>query len=74
MLNGNGALDTSTHRLFGRVRDELSARRFEILADAVGEHEVRAVRSTTGPRPHDEALYGRLREIARRRRRSATGA
>ena len=51
MLNGNGALDTSTHRLFGRVRDELSAGRFEILADAVGEHEVRAVRSTHRPSP-----------------------
>ena len=67
MLNGNGALDTSTHRLFERVHSELASRRFEILADAVGEHEVRACRFTSGPLPHDQALYRRLHEIVHAR-------
>ncbi len=71
MLNGNGALDTSTHRLFDRVQSELASRRFEILADAVGEHEVRAGRFTSGPLPHDQALYRRLREIVHAHRGGA---
>jgi hypothetical protein len=70
MLNGNGALDTSSHRLFERVREELVIDRFQILADAVGEHEVRAARFSSGPLPHDQALYRRLRGILAR---NATG-
>ena len=63
MLTGNGAVDTSTHRLLGAVRDELSSRRLDRLVNAVREHELRAGRSSTGRRPHDDALYLRLREI-----------
>jgi hypothetical protein len=63
MLTGNGAVDTSTHRLLGAVRDELSARRLERLVEAVREHELRAGRTATARRPHDDALYVRLREI-----------
>ena len=66
MLNGNGALDTSTHRLFNRVRGELSTRRFDVLVDAINEHRTRAGRFASGPLPHDEALYRRLREIVSR--------
>ena len=63
MPTGNGAVDTSTHRLLGAVRDELSSRRLDRLVDAVREHELRAGRMAIGRRPHDDALYGRLREI-----------
>jgi hypothetical protein len=66
MLNGNGALDTSTHRLFDAVRGELSHRRLDTLVEAINEHRARAARFTGGPRPHDEALYRSLREIAAR--------
>jgi hypothetical protein len=65
MLNGNGALDTSTHRATRRVREELSRKtRFELLATAVADHGARVKASTAGWRPHDRALYRRLREIS----------
>jgi hypothetical protein len=63
MLNGNGAVDTSTHRLLDRVRNELSSSRLDILVSAVDEHRERATRLATGRRPHDETLYRRLAEI-----------
>jgi hypothetical protein len=66
MLTGNGAVDTSTHRLVRRVRAELGERRLDALIVAVREHEARAARLATGPRPHDRALYGRLHEIVGR--------
>jgi hypothetical protein len=66
MLNGNGALDTSTHRLLNRVRDELSAGRLQVLVDAVNEHQTRAERFFSGRRPHDQELYRRMSEIVDR--------
>ena len=63
MLNGNGALDTSRHRLLDRVRGELSTRREDTLAGAIAEHQAQAASSSTGPRPYDEALYRRLYEL-----------
>ena len=56
MLTGNGAVDTSTHRLVSRVRDELGERRPSTLVGAIREHESRATRLASGRRPHDEAL------------------
>jgi hypothetical protein len=37
MLNGNGALDTSTHRLLHRVRDEIATRRLDPLRTSASE-------------------------------------
>ncbi len=67
MLNGNGALDTSTHRLFGRVHKELTSRRFDRLAVAVREHEMKVKGSSLGSRGQDRELYRRLAEISSRR-------
>ena len=65
MLNGNGALDTSTHRLFDRVRDELATR--PLRDPRRRDRRPRAPRQplqqrATPPRP---ALYRRLRRDPR---------
>lgn len=67
MLTGNGARETSTHRLVSRVRDELGERRLATLVGTIRAHEARATRLSSGRRPHDDELYHRLREIVGRR-------
>jgi len=47
----------------GAVQQRIADRRFTALAAAVREHEARASGQTTGARPHDVALYRRLRQI-----------
>ena len=37
MLNGNGALDTSTYRLVNRVRDEIASHRLDPLRAQASE-------------------------------------
>jgi hypothetical protein len=51
-------------RLVERARDELAERRLSELAAAVRDHQRRAARQVVGPRPHDELLYRRLRQIS----------
>lgn len=50
-------------KLIGVMQRQIAERRFSALAAAVREHEARATRHTVGPRPHDVALYRRLRQI-----------
>jgi hypothetical protein len=45
------------------IQRQIAERRFSALAAAVREHEARVSRHTTGARPHDVALYRRLRQI-----------
>jgi hypothetical protein len=47
----------------GRVQRQIADRRFSALAAAVREHEARASAQLIGARPHDIALYRRLRQI-----------
>ena len=51
------------HKLVGMIQRQIAERRFSALAAAVREHEARATRNTIGARPHDVALYRRLRQI-----------
>lgn len=51
-------------RLVERAREELAARRLSALAAAVRDHERSAARQVVGPRPYDELLYRRLRQIS----------
>jgi len=71
MLTGNGALDTSTHRLVTRVRDGLGERRFSAqfiqLASAVRRHEAVATHPAVPKRPADHELYRVLDELERAR-------
>jgi hypothetical protein len=46
------------------VRRELQERRFRALAAAIRVHETRAAGQIVGNRPHDQALYRRLRELS----------
>ncbi len=48
------------------VQHELQERRFSALAAAVRDHEARAATQIVRNRPHDQALYRRLRELANR--------
>ena len=49
--------------LIEAVRRQLQDRRLAELVAAVWEHERRTRDLATGQRPHDAALYGRLRRI-----------
>ena len=51
MLNGNGALDTSTYRLVNRVRDEIASHRLDPL-------RAQAVRGTDRGAPPPRAGAG----------------
>ena len=51
-------------RMTGMVQRELSERRFSALASAIREHEVRAGAHLVTERPHDQALYRRLRQLS----------
>jgi hypothetical protein len=42
---------------------QLDNRRLAEVITAIWEHERRTRQLSTGPRPHDTALYGRLRRI-----------
>ncbi len=53
----------SDRRLATLIQRQIAERRFSALAAAVREHEARASRHTVGARPHDVALYRRLRQI-----------
>jgi hypothetical protein len=57
-INGRG-----DHSLIGTIQRQIAERRFSALAAAVREHEAKASRHTIGARPHDVALYRRLRQI-----------
>jgi hypothetical protein len=50
-------------RLIEAVQSQLQNRRLAELIAAVWEHERRTRDLATGQRPHDAALYGRLRRI-----------
>ena len=56
MFEGTSELDPVSRR-------NLVERRFAALAAAVREHESRARGQLPGLRPHDAALYRRLRQI-----------
>jgi hypothetical protein len=45
------------------VQRELAERRLSALAQAVREHEARVRAQIGGPRPYDELLHRRLRQI-----------
>jgi hypothetical protein len=53
----------SDRRLVGVIQRQIAERRFSALAAAVREHEAKASRHAVGARPHDLALYRRLRQI-----------
>ena len=61
--NGSETTQHADRRLIGAIHRQIAERRFSALAAAVREHEARASRHTTGARPHDVALYRRLRQI-----------
>jgi hypothetical protein len=48
----------------GLVQRELQERRFLALAAAIREHEARAAVHLVRERPHDQALYQRLRQLS----------
>jgi hypothetical protein len=48
----------------GRIQRELDERRFAALVAAVRAHQARGTGAVTRARPHDRALYGRLRDLA----------
>jgi hypothetical protein len=50
--------------LVERARDEIAERRLSALAAAVRKHERSASRQVVDPRPYDELLYRRLRQIS----------
>jgi hypothetical protein len=56
MVEGTRKLDPVAQR-------NLAERRFSALAAAVREHEARARRQVAGAKPHDIALYRRMRRI-----------
>jgi hypothetical protein len=62
-VNSNGIQTQTDRRLVGVIQRQIAERRFSALAAAVREHEARASRHTVGARPHDIALYRRLRQI-----------
>jgi len=62
-VNSNGTQSQTDRRLVGVIQRQIAERRFSALAAAVREHEARATRHTVGARPHDVALYRRLRQI-----------
>ncbi len=64
MLNGNGSVDTSTHRLVGEAPKAVS-RRFGARLVAVIEHRPHASRVTVGARPEGEALDRRVQVVRR---------
>jgi hypothetical protein len=51
MLNGNGALDTSTHRLLNRVRDEIASHRLDPVRARDSEAPTQELRSQSSMRP-----------------------
>ncbi len=54
MLNGNGALDTSTYRLVNRVRDEIASHRLDPLRAQASEaptEELRPQAPAPAPAP-----------------------
>jgi hypothetical protein len=54
----------TTHTgLASLARERIVVGRFMTLADAVRDHEGRTGALPAARRPHDEALYGRLREV-----------
>ena len=57
-------LDHVSPRMTGLVQRELEERRFSALACAIREHEVRAGAHLVTERPHDQALYRRLRQLS----------
>jgi hypothetical protein len=61
--NATGIKEHADRRLVGVIQRQIAERRFSALAAAVREHEARAGRHTVGARPHDVALYRRLRQI-----------
>jgi len=61
--NSTQMTTTSDHKLVGLIQRQIAERRFSALAAAVREHEAKATRHTVGARPHDVALYRRLRQI-----------
>ena len=61
--NATGIKEHADRRLVGVIQRQVAERRFSALAAAVREHEARASRHTVGARPHDVALYRRLRQI-----------
>ena len=61
--NATGIKEHADRRLVGVIQRQVAERRFSALAAAVREHEARAGRHTVGARPHDVALYRRLRQI-----------
>jgi len=61
--NGSDTKQHADRKLVGVIQRQIAERRFSALAAAVREHEARATRHTVGARPHDVALYRRLRQI-----------
>ena len=60
MLNGNGALDTSTYRLVNRVRDEIASHRLGPLRAQKSEaptEELRSEDPTPRPQAHRTDRY-----------------
>lgn len=51
MLNGNGALDTSAHRLVERVREEFALDRLSNVADAMAEPPTEELQANGGSQP-----------------------
>jgi hypothetical protein len=56
-------LDGSVVSAPGRRAWQLDNRRLAEVITAIWEHERRTRQLSTGPRPHDTALYRRLRRI-----------
>ena len=55
-------LFTSHSALASRARERIVLDRLTDLAGAIRHHEGQTLRQPLGPRPHDAALYRRLRQ------------
>jgi len=63
MLNGNGALDTSTHRLVNRVRDEIASHRLDPVRARESEAATEELRYQEPPRPPHRARTPRYPQV-----------
>jgi hypothetical protein len=63
MLNGNGALDTSTHRLLNRVRDEIASHRLDPLRAREAEAPTEELRSQDSTRTPQAARTPRYPQV-----------
>ena len=63
MLNGNGALDTSTHRLVNRVMDEIHAHRLDPVKAFPSEAPTKELRQAASKSPRRRNPFDRYPQV-----------